>query len=190
VAQRTNRSQSLIESGFEDARDAGLEFSDEYPAHISLTGVADVLNAADVVQRRLDAINRTVTISFQYENFVPRGGGRIPVSAEGRIARSPMLTWVAEAGHPESIISWDPKYRERSLQIWEETGRQLGAFSATTGAARPAMTSSGGRAGPDHFMASAVIDPGEGVQQVGDIKFERHDRDLKRRATMGTGAYR
>src|SRR5690606_3146529 len=96
VAQRTNRSQALIESGFEDARDAGLEFSDEYPAHISLTGVADVLNAADVVQRRLDAINRTVTISFQYENFVPRGGGRIPVSAEGRIARSPMLTWVAE----------------------------------------------------------------------------------------------
>lgn len=189
VAQRTNKSQSLIESGFEDARDAGLEFSDEYPAHISLTGVADVLNAADVVQRRLDAINRTVTISFQYENFVPRGGGRIPVSAEGRIARSPMLTWVAEAGHPESIISWDPKYRERSLQIWEETGRQLGAFSATTGAARPAIPS-GGRAGPDHFMASAVIDLGEGVQQVVDIKFERHDRDLKRRATMGTGAYR
>lgn len=189
VAQRTNKSQSLIESGFEDARDAGLEFSDEYPAHISLTGVADVLNAADVVQRRLDAINRTVTISFQYENFVPRGGGQIPVSAEGRIARSPMLTWVAEAGHPESIISWDPKYRERSLQIWEETGRQLGAFSASTSAARPAIPS-GGRSGPDHFMASAVIDLGEGVQQVVDIKFERHDRDLKRRATMGTGAYR
>jgi tape measure domain-containing protein len=191
VAQRTNKSQSLIESGFEDARDAGLEFSDEYPAHISLTGVDEVLNAADVVQRRLDAVTRTVNISFQYENFVPRGGGRIPVSAEGRIARSPMLTWVAEAGHPESIISWDPQYRERSLAIWEETGRQLGAFSAATGAARPAMTSSGGgRSGPDHFMASAVIDLGEGVQQVVDIKFERHDRDLKRRATMGTGAYR
>ena len=43
---------------------------------------------------------------------------------------------------------------------------------------------------PAHFTATAVIDLGEGVQRVVDIKLERHDRDLKRAALMGTGANR
>lgn len=191
VARRSGRSTASIEQGFEDARNAGLKFSDDYPAHISLTGTDEVLSAADIVQRRLDAISRTVTISFQYENFLPRGGARIPVSAEGRIARSPMLTWVAEAGHPESIISWDPKHRERSLSIWEETGRQIGAFSASTRFARPVMstaTPATASAGPEHFTADALIDLGGGITQVVEMHFRRHDRDLRRTTLQGTGA--
>lgn len=43
---------------------------------------------------------------------------------------------------------------------------------------------------PDEFTATATLDLGEGIKQVVDIKLQRHDRGLKRRAKQGTGAAR
>ena len=38
----------------------------------------------------------------------------------------------AEAGYAESYISMDPKYRDRSVGIWQETGRRLGVGGASS----------------------------------------------------------
>lgn len=88
VAQRTGKSTDFIESAFGDARDAGLEFSDDYPATVRLEGVAKAIEAAKNVQRWLNNIDRQVTVSFNYKNFQPMDGVSIP-RASGGIIRGP-----------------------------------------------------------------------------------------------------
>lgn len=43
---------------------------------------------------------------------------------------------------------------------------------------------------PDEFTATAVIDLGEGIDRVVDVKFRRKDRETKRRVRAGTGSAR
>jgi len=52
----------------------------------------------------------------------------------------------AEAGWAESFITMNPAYRDRSLDIWEETGRRLGAW-------QPAPPSYGAAAAPQRAAA-------------------------------------
>jgi tape measure domain-containing protein len=91
VAANSNRSTSEIEDGFEDAREAGLEFSDEYPAKVTLSGDQAVIDRAKAVKRWLEGIQRTVTISFNYtangdwRDFLPRGGASVPYSTGGPV---------------------------------------------------------------------------------------------------------
>jgi tape measure domain-containing protein len=91
VAANSNRSTSEIEDGFGEARDAGLEFSDDYPATVRLNGVDSVVNQAKRVQSWLDSIQRTVTIAFKYtssgswQDFLPRGGMVVPYSTGGPV---------------------------------------------------------------------------------------------------------
>jgi tape measure domain-containing protein len=91
VADDSNRSTSEIEQGFSDARDAGMEFSDEYPAEVRLDGVKDVVTQANRVRDLIEDIDRVVTISFNYtsngswQDFLPRGGVSIPYSTGGPV---------------------------------------------------------------------------------------------------------
>ena len=55
---------------------------------------------------------------------IPRGN--IPQFALGGIVNSPTLAWVGEGGSSESIIPHDKS--QRSLNLWEKTGRLIGAY--------------------------------------------------------------
>ena len=91
VADQSNVPIGQIVQGFEDARDAGLDFSDDYPAEIRLDGVNKVIDQAQSVKNWLASIQRTVTISFKYtaqgdwHDFLPTGGEAIPYSKGGRV---------------------------------------------------------------------------------------------------------
>jgi uncharacterized protein YoaH (UPF0181 family) len=91
IAANSNKSTSEIEDGFIEARAAGLEFSDEYPAEVRLDGVNTVINQAQRVQSWIASIQRTVTISFNYtsngdwHDFLPRGGASVPYSTGGPV---------------------------------------------------------------------------------------------------------
>ena len=91
VADNSNRSTAEIQQGFDDARDAGLDFSDEYPAEVTLDGVNTVVKQAQRVKEWLASIQRTVTISFDYtsngdwHDFLPRGGVSVPYSKGGPV---------------------------------------------------------------------------------------------------------
>ena len=54
------------------------------------------------------------------------GRGDIPQFALGGIVNSPTLAWVGEGGSSESIIPHDKS--QRSLNLWEKTGRLIGAY--------------------------------------------------------------
>ena len=58
-------------------------------------------------------------------------GGRkdIPGYAKGGIVNSPTLAWIGEGASSESIIPHDNS--ERSFNLWEKTGRLIGAFEKT-----------------------------------------------------------
>lgn len=71
---------------------------------------------------------------------------------DGGIVEQPQLAWVAEAGYPEAIISFDPNKRARSEDLWWETGRRLGiesyAYSANAGYALGASRAAKAQAVP------------------------------------------
>ena len=56
VAEQSGRSTEEIEAGFKDAREAGREFSDEYPAHVVLHGDEEVIEKVKSVIK-LDGSN-------------------------------------------------------------------------------------------------------------------------------------
>jgi tape measure domain-containing protein len=91
VAEQSNIPMGIIQDQFKQARAAGLEFSDEYPAEVSLSGDDEVIQRAKAVQRWMESIQRTVTISFNYtangdwRAFLPRGGASIPYSTGGPV---------------------------------------------------------------------------------------------------------
>lgn len=83
VSRESNTHTAVIESGFKDARKAGLEFSDDYPASVTLSGVGGVMSALDRLNQRINSMNKTVTISFQHRNFASIDGVLIPGMSEG-----------------------------------------------------------------------------------------------------------
>ena len=57
------------------------------------------------------------------------GRGDIPKYALGGIVNSPTLAWVGEGGNSESIIPHDNS--QRSLNLWEKTGKLIGAYESS-----------------------------------------------------------
>ena len=55
--------------------------------------------------------------------------GDIPKYALGGIVTSPTLAWVGEGGSSESIIPHDNS--QRSLNLWEKTGKLIGAYESS-----------------------------------------------------------
>lgn len=195
VAQQSGRKTWEIEQGFQEARAAGLEFSDEYPAEILLYGDQKAIDRINALKRRIDAIDRTVEISFQYTGFMPKDGANIPGMSTGGPVEGPF-----GAG---DVVPRMLQPGEHVLTVPEvqAMGGHAGvkAMRAAALAGETAFAQSGGGIGygggvsvmePSHFTASAVIDLGEGIQRRVELQLERHDRDLKRRSLMGTGANR
>lgn len=91
VAQNSGRSTSEIEEGFGVARDAGLEFSDEYPAYIRIEGYQETLNRINAVKSLMASVDRTVTIAFDYtasgdwRQFIPQGSASVPFAFGGPV---------------------------------------------------------------------------------------------------------
>ena len=85
VAASSGMSTSSIESGFRDARAAGLEFSDDYPATIRVDGYWEAWNRINNLNNLINNIDRFVTISFDYEGYMPRGGIAVPYATGGLI---------------------------------------------------------------------------------------------------------
>lgn len=56
-------------------------------------------------------------------------GRNIPGYAKGGIVNSPTLAWIGEGASSESIIPHDSS--ERSFNLWEKTGRLIGAYEKT-----------------------------------------------------------
>jgi TP901 family phage tail tape measure protein len=83
VEQRDRLHDVLKAAGFtEEQIDSYIGVLDSVPDEINTavntTGVSSAINQAKRVAEWLNAIDRTVTISFNYENFMPRGGTYIP----------------------------------------------------------------------------------------------------------------
>jgi len=57
------------------------------------------------------------------------GDRNIPGYAKGGIVNSPTLAWIGEGASSESIIPHDSS--ERSFNLWEKTGRLIGAYEKT-----------------------------------------------------------
>lgn len=85
VAASSGMSTSSIESGFRDARDAGLEFSDDYPATVRVDGYWETWNRINNLNNLINNIDRFVTISFDYDGYMPRGGISVPMATGGRV---------------------------------------------------------------------------------------------------------
>lgn len=75
VAQNSNRSTEEIEAGFDQARDAGMKFSDDYPATVSLDGYSTTMS-------RLRSLGQAIHDVPSYKRVV------IQYSEEGRNAPS------------------------------------------------------------------------------------------------------
>lgn len=89
------------------------------------------------------------------------------------------LLRVAEAGYDEAIISTDPKYRDRSIGIWQDMGDRLGVGQAPTLSAMPV---GGGVPQVQRSFSNTqhiTTLPGMSPAQVGDIAAERFERALR-----------
>ena len=83
------------------------------------------------------------------------GSYQIPVSAAGRVATSPMLSLLAENGFPEYVITTEPLYRSRSLDLYSQLGRELGVSSHSITIAPGAVVINGASGNP-YDIAAAV----------------------------------
>ncbi|HLV58038.1 MAG TPA: hypothetical protein VKY81_04095, partial [Natronosporangium sp.] len=86
VAENSNRSTSEIEAGFEAARDAGLEFSDEYPAEIRLENYQPTLNRINSIGQAIHDVPSYKRIVFDFERTgILPPSGEMPYSKGGRV---------------------------------------------------------------------------------------------------------
>jgi hypothetical protein len=75
-------------------------------------------------------------------------------NARGDIVTRPQLSWLAEGGYPESVISWDPALRSRSVDILDKTARALGVSSGATVAPSITVNVGGSNASPQAIAAA------------------------------------
>lgn len=66
VSQQSNVATSVIEQGFQDARDKGLEFSDDYPAEIRLTGYDSALSQIQSLGRAIHEVPSYKRVVIEY----------------------------------------------------------------------------------------------------------------------------
>ena len=94
-----------------------LQFIPQTFAAFAAPGHHQILNGFDQLLALFNDSN--------WRNDIHYGGGWGPTGhrrfARGGILHQPETIDVAEAGHPESIIPWDPAYRGRALAIMQAT---------------------------------------------------------------------
>lgn len=117
---------------------------------IETSGLGTAIRQVEVLDARLDAIDRTVRISFETQGFVPRGGGSIPVAADGGyfgfasggLAAFPHGGFVRGPGGPRSdsilarisngefVVNAAATSQNRQLLEAINSGRSIGAAMA------------------------------------------------------------
>ena len=94
-----------------------LQFIPQTFSAFAVPGHKQILNGFDQLLALFNDSN--------WRNDIHYGGGWGPTGhrrfARGGILHQPETIDVAEAGHPESIIPWDPAYRGRALAIMQAT---------------------------------------------------------------------
>lgn len=115
------------------------------PPHFTASTTADVSISATYTQNEPTfgpyeasaTAHVTVTATYSIVNQPSFGGFGISTkeehSATGRIAKTPILSWLAEEGYPEAVIPFNPARRGRALSLWYETGRHLGVMNNANG---------------------------------------------------------
>lgn len=113
------------------------------PPHFTASTTADVAISATYTQNEPTfgpytasaTAHVTIHATYSLANQPSFGGSgtSITVSAAGRIAKTPTLSWLAEEGYPEAVIPFNPARRGRALRLWYETGRQLGVMENAAG---------------------------------------------------------
>ena len=108
-----------------------FKWIDEKWTSLKETGMAIADFFAGIFKKISDGIDKAIgwgkKLLFIDEKKAPPGRrGDIPQFALGGIVNSPTLAWVGEGGSPESIIPHDKS--QRSLNLWEKTGRLIGAY--------------------------------------------------------------
>jgi hypothetical protein len=116
-------------------------------------------------------------------NFSNKGEVK-PLPKNATIAKKMMLSWAEPQTKGEAFIPLGATNRNRSLEIWRETGKRLGAFkSYATGAVTgdPDDPASGGSAGKTKAQGSAyknkVLD--YRLKQLGKIRYGDSDKNGK-----------
>lgn len=137
----TDEVVGLLTGEVENATDAFIDFADDYEATVRASGVDSVINAADRMKERLDAIDRTVRISFQYDNFRPWGSTKIPTNATGGPIIGP------GTGTSDDILSY---LSNGEFVVTAARVKAIGGFAATENLLSEAagQSRSGGDSGP------------------------------------------
>lgn len=144
-AEQTGLNKSAAE-GLADA--LGL-IPDNVSAKVGVTGIPGAMSAIDRLNRTLNTINgKTVTAAVAVKQYgqaaVADGGfthggvlesfahggvrGSLPNRAVIQSPRQNLVQWAEPETGGEAFIPLAPAKRARSLKIWEETGRRLGAL--------------------------------------------------------------
>jgi phage-related protein len=92
--------------------------------------------------------------------------------------------WIV-GGFAEHLQSMFPLVRKVLGGLTSDIGLQVDGAAAPTAAAAPTIVVHPSE--PAEFTAVATIDLGENIQRVVEIKLQRSNRDVKRRAMAGTG---
>lgn len=187
VARRSGRSTESIEQGFIDARERGMEFSDDYPATVTLRRDQDVINRIKAVKNMIASVDRTIKIAFQYtssgnwRNYLPKGGTFVPYADGGPVVGPGTGTSdsiAAALSNGEFVIT---AQRVRALGGFSGTENLLRAFTGyakggpVTQSPSPAAFSRGGpvRVAPATQSAPAIT-----VVINGPVASERQAEDL------------
>src|SRR5690625_883555 len=146
-AEQTGLNKSAAE-GLADA--LGL-VPTKVSAKVGVTGIPGAMSAIDRLNRTLNTINgKTVTAAVAVKQYgqaaVADGGfthggvlesfahggvrGPLPKQALIQSPRQNLVQWAEPETGGEAFIPLAPAKRARSLKLWEETGRRLGALES------------------------------------------------------------
>lgn len=68
-----------------------------------------------------------INVSYKYvSEYLSGSTANITTHGDGGIVTSPTVSWLAEAGYPESVIPLDGS--QNAVGLWERTGEMLGVF--------------------------------------------------------------
>jgi tape measure domain-containing protein len=204
AANLTEEQIDAVEEAMRGAAEAGEDYEGDYAARLIANGVDNTLARIELVRQRLAAIDRTVTISFETRGFAPVDGVRIPGQQHGGpidwgqhgVDRVPALltrgehVWTARevdaAGGHQAVEAL------RAAVLAGATRFATGGPVGVSGFQRGGEVAGGG-GGSWHLTGDLRLSTGEFLGVVSGVVsqvVERHDADLDRMVTQGTGAAR
>ncbi len=163
-------------------------------ANVELTGERDVFASIKRIREYLASIRRNITVTVntvlgQRINPGTIGGGTTLKEAHGGVVdyyanggenhvaqiapAGAWRVWAEPETGGEAYIPFAPEKRERSLDIWAETGRRLGVFGSENGG-RPQRFADGGHTGtrsPSGPLSVSLVGARVGLDSEGFATF-------------------